>query len=149
MKAIIKFFRPVIIIAMRLLWFITRPKTSGAKVIIRYGNEILLIKTTYGYSYTLPGGGIEKGERPEDAAKREVFEEVGIQLVEVSPLPSFITYEEYKQDTVYGFYSEVFSKEFTLDTLEIDVAEWHPIDALPTLGPVTQKIVDYYNTKKI
>ena len=35
MKAIVKFFRPLLIIMMRSWWYITRPKTSGVKVIIR------------------------------------------------------------------------------------------------------------------
>lgn len=144
MKPLIKFFRPLLIVGMRTLWFITKPKTSGAKVIIICGDEILLIKTTYGYSYSLPGGGIKKGEAPHDAAIRETFEEVGIRLTEVVALPPFITYEEYKQDTVYGFYAEVDSKEYVLDNLEIDLAQWHPINNLPKLGAVTKKIVDLY-----
>ena len=148
MKKLIKFFRPLLILGMRILWFITRPKTSGAKVIIMCGKEMLLIKTTYGYSYSLPGGGIKKGESPDKAAKREAFEEVGIQLREVHALPPFVTYEEYKVDTVYGFYADVQSKEYTLDNLEIDTATWYPIDKLPKLGQVTQKIVDLYKKRK-
>lgn len=147
MKSIIKFFRPILILGARTVWYITRPKTSGAKVILICGDEILLIKTTYGYSYSLPGGGIKKGETPGDAAKREVFEEVGIQLTEVKALSSFITYEEFKQDTVYSFYAEVNSKDYVLDNLEIDLAEWHPINHLPKLGSVTAKIIDLYKNK--
>ena len=149
MKKIIKFFRPILIAGARTWWYITRPTTSGAKTVIRCGNEILLIKTTYGYTYSLPGGGIKKDEQPEDAAKREAFEEVGIRLSNVAPLPPFVTYEEYKKDTVYGFYSEVFSKEYTLDFLEIDVAEWHPLHNLPQVGSVTQKIIDLYTKRRI
>ena len=125
-------------------WCITRPKTSGAKVIIIHGDEILLIKTTYGYTYSLPGGGIKNGETPENAAIREAQEEVGIQLTKLSPLPPFVTYEEYKKDTVYGFYAHTQSKDYTLDRLEIDLAEWHPVNNLPSLGPVTTKILDLY-----
>lgn len=143
-KKIIKLFRPVILFGLRSLWFITRPKTSGAKVVVICGNEILLIRTTYGYNYTLPGGGIEKNETPEDAAKREVLEEVGIRLDTVIPLPPFDRFDEYREDTVYGFYSEVQTKEYTLDLFEIDSAEWHPIHNLPRTGPVTTKIIDLY-----
>lgn len=147
MKKIIKLFRPVLIFGMRSLWYLTRPKTSGAKVIIFYKDEVLLIKTTYGYNYSLPGGGIKKNEDPKDAAKREVLEEVGIKLIEVIPLPSFVTYEEYKEDTVYGFYSVVATKDYTLDALEIDCAEWHSIHNLPKVGPVTRKIIELYRNR--
>lgn len=148
MKSIIKFFRPLIILTFRSWWFITRPTSSGAKVILIYGNEILLIKTTYGYNYTLPGGGINKGESPEHAAKREVLEEVGIELTHVYPLPYFVTHEEYKKDTVYGFYSEIKTRDYKLDLLEIDRAEWHSLDNLPKLGSVTAKIVHLYRDSK-
>lgn len=144
MKATIKFFRPLLITMMRSWWYIMRPKTSGSLVIIRYKDEILLVKTTYGYAYGLPGGGIKKNEKPIEAARREVQEEVGIVLEELSPLPSFITHEEYKEDTVYSFYTIVTSKDFQLDALEIDLAEWHPITNIPKVGSVTEKIIELY-----
>jgi 8-oxo-dGTP pyrophosphatase MutT (NUDIX family) len=122
-----------------------RPKTSGAKVIIICNDEILLIKTTYGYNYSLPGGGIKKHEDPKAAAIREAQEEVGIELHALTPLPSFVTYEEYKEDTVHSFYATVTSYDYTLDALEIDSAEWYPLNNLPKLGSVTTKIVKLYN----
>ena len=147
MKKLIKLFRPILILGMRSWWYITRPITSGAKVVIICGNEILLIKTTYGYNYTLPGGGMKKKENPEDAAKREVLEEVGIQLEKITPLPPFVTFIEHKEDTVHGFYSEVKTKDYKLDLLEIDSAEWHPINNLPKVGPITDKIINLYKNR--
>jgi 8-oxo-dGTP pyrophosphatase MutT (NUDIX family) len=147
MKSTIKFFRPLIILVFRSWWFVTCPTTAGSKVILVHGDEILLIKTTYGYNYTLPGGLIDKGETPEHAAIREVWEEVGIKLTHVTTLPSFITYEEYKTDTVHGFYTEVPNKEYKLDKIEIDTAEWHHINNLPKLGSVTERIVQLYKNK--
>lgn len=147
-KKVIKIFRPILIFGMRSLWYITRPKTAGAKVVIIYKNEILLIKTTYGYSYSLPGGGIKKNETPEAAARREAIEEVGIRLNEVTALPSFVTCEEFKEDTVYGFYSEVKTNDYKLDLFEIDTAEWHSIENLPKTGPVTAKIINLYRNRE-
>lgn len=42
--------------------------------------EILLIKRRDVPVWVLPGGGIEAGETPEDAAVRETFEETGCQV---------------------------------------------------------------------
>ncbi|MFA5131851.1 MAG: NUDIX hydrolase [Candidatus Paceibacterota bacterium] len=148
-KKTIKFFRPVILVMMRSWWFITRPKTKGVKVMILCGNEILLIKNTYGYNYILPGGGIHKGELPEDAARREVSEEVGIQLTNITALPPFIAYQEYKEDTVHSFHGEVASKDFILDKVEIDIAEWFPLDKLPKIGSVSDRIIKTYQTQNI
>lgn len=140
-RSAIKLFRPLIIFTMRSYWFVTRPTTQGAKVVIVCGGEILLVKPTYGYKYTLPGGGVKKGESPEAAAQREALEEVGIVLKSLVPLESFVTNYEYKKDTVHGFYAETSSKDFSLNDLEIDLAEWHPLSNLPHLGPVTARIV--------
>ncbi len=147
MKKLIRFFRPAIHGTLLVIWYIFRPKTFGAKVVIVCGDEILLINTTYDYGYSLPGGGVKKGEDPSDAVKREALEEVGIVLSEVTPTISFVTKAEYKIDTVYGFYSEVTSKKYTLDKLEIERAEWHTLNNLPKLGSVTSKIVESYRNR--
>ena len=51
-----------------------------AQAIVIKDDKILLLKTRIGdrEDYELPGGGIEEGETPEDAAIRELFEETGI-----------------------------------------------------------------------
>lgn len=143
-KKMIKFFRPVIIFLMRAWWFITRPKTKGVKIVIVCNDEILLLKTTYGYNYTLPGGGVKRNETLDEAIKRVTLEEAGIKIEQVLPLPPFVSNYEYKNDTVYGFYARVSSKKYILDVLEIDRAEWHKMDNLPKTGPVTAKIIELF-----
>ena len=55
--------------------------------IINYDNGIILIKRIKGYGqnkeiyYTIPGGGQEKGETIEETTKREIKEELGIDIV--------------------------------------------------------------------
>jgi 8-oxo-dGTP diphosphatase len=47
-------------------------------------SSILLCRIAPGYPgegrWTLPGGGVEWGEHPEDALRREVYEEAGLEL---------------------------------------------------------------------
>lgn len=57
----------------------------GIGVIVRRGNKILLLKRSKSVSHgkgqwSFPGGHLEFGEKPEEAAEREVFEETGIQI---------------------------------------------------------------------
>lgn len=60
-------------------------KQLGAYGLIIKDNQILLIKKSggpYDGKLDLPGGTIEFCERPEDALKRELMEEVGIEVVD-------------------------------------------------------------------
>jgi mutator protein MutT len=60
-------------------------KQLGAYALIVEDNSILLIKKNggpYHGKLDLPGGTIEFGERPEEALKRELLEEVGIEIKE-------------------------------------------------------------------
>jgi len=54
-------------------------RDRGSVVLIE-NNRVGLIKRTRNGSvyYVFPGGGIEEGENPEIAAKREAFEELGV-----------------------------------------------------------------------
>jgi len=51
-------------------------KRQAVRAIIFKGDKLLLIKTNLG-DYKLPGGGMNVGETPEEALKREVWEETG------------------------------------------------------------------------
>lgn len=60
-------------------------KQLGAYALIVEDDSILLIKKNggpYHGKLDLPGGTIEFGERPEEALKRELLEEVGIEIKE-------------------------------------------------------------------
>ncbi|HEY4501562.1 MAG TPA: NUDIX domain-containing protein [Candidatus Paceibacterota bacterium] len=144
MKNVIKFFRPVIVLLSRTFWFIFRPHTRGAKIVLVSGGEILLIKNTYGYKYTLPGGGIKKTESPEAGLKREIKEELGIDLETTRLLGSFVSTAEYKKDEVFAFAGGLSKKEVYVDNFEIDEVKWFQLDKLPSLGPVTMKVLDLY-----
>ena len=60
-------------------------KHLGAYGLIIKDNMVLLIKKfggPYNGKLDLPGGTIEFGEKPEDALKRELMEEVGIKVID-------------------------------------------------------------------
>ncbi len=63
-----------------------RPAARG--VLVEPGGRVLLIhhRTAEGYAWwATPGGGIDAGESPEEAARREVFEETGLVEFELGP----------------------------------------------------------------
>jgi 8-oxo-dGTP diphosphatase len=65
---------------LRAWWFVRRPATHGAGVALWHGGKVLLIHTSYRNCYSLPGGFVRRGEPSEQAARRELREEVGVDL---------------------------------------------------------------------
>ncbi len=61
-----------------LYWFVFRPRIEGAYVAVWHGDRVLVIRNSYRRRLSLPAGGLKRGERPDQAAARELFEEVGI-----------------------------------------------------------------------
>lgn len=63
-------------------------RRSRAVCIVVRGGKILMEKVFYSgrYFYTVPGGGIEAGETPEEAAIRELKEECGVDGTIIRPL---------------------------------------------------------------
>ncbi len=82
---------------------------NRASVVIIENNKVGLIKrfrdgTVY---YVFPGGGIDIGEPPEDGAKREALEELGVE-VKVNDCIAEVQFN----GTQYFFLSEIIDGEF-------------------------------------
>lgn len=63
---------------MRAYWFVFRPTIAGSYVAVWCNGEILAIRNSYRKRWSLPAGGLHRGESPREAACRELREEVGI-----------------------------------------------------------------------
>ncbi|MDX3066042.1 MULTISPECIES: NUDIX domain-containing protein [Streptomyces] len=58
-----------------------RPTQSAAAVVRDAQGRILIVKPGYKDGWNLPGGGVDEGETPSQAAGRELREEVGVDQV--------------------------------------------------------------------
>lgn len=67
-------------LALRVWWFVRRPHTHGAAVALWHEGRILMLRTSYRDCLSLPGGFVRRGEPPEQAARRELREELGISI---------------------------------------------------------------------
>ena len=73
----------------------------GAICVVVDGGEVRLARHTYRPGWCSPGGLLDRGERPERAAVREVLEEVGLDVdLEEGPVP--VVWPGYRRiDLVY------------------------------------------------
>jgi 8-oxo-dGTP diphosphatase len=117
-------------------WFIRRPRTKGVRCIITHGDNVLLIRHTYGSNHwTVPGGGIKPGESPYEAVLREVQEEVGLQVPTATPLEQIYNTDEWKRDTTHFFTATTNQTEVHIDHTEIGEAQWFSLHKLPENTP--------------
>ena len=139
---------------IQLLWQLKRAflrvtgwRTRGVKVMLfNPAGDLLLIRNSYGRTrlHVLPGGGIHRGETPEQAAVREVREEVGVDCEHLASRGVYRNHAEGKRDTIHLF-TAVTSGTPRASSFEIEEAGFWPLDALPgTVSAATLRRVAEY-----
>jgi 8-oxo-dGTP pyrophosphatase MutT (NUDIX family) len=102
----VKFLLPVLYPLVKLYWRVFKPKTFGVRVLVLHPHEpgkILLIRHAYGNRslWNIPGGGYKpRKEDPLQAARREIREEFGKNLLDALKIGEYQTSGEGKLDTV-------------------------------------------------
>jgi nucleoside triphosphatase len=108
-----------------------RPSVYG---LVKNEGKILLIRTSATGVYEFPGGGIELGERMEEALRRELIEEAGIEV----SVGKFLLFKEnffYHDRTQEAYHSLLFVYECS--PLQKDLPEAHiDVDGRETEEPV-------------
>lgn len=128
--------------------FISYPVICPATITaVIKGNKILLAhnRNFKGSMYSLIAGFVEAGETLEECVKREVMEEVGLKVKNVSYLGSQPW--PFPNSLMIGFTAEYESGEISVDGEEIDAAEWFDIKTLPELPSeisIARKIINWY-----
>ena len=124
----------------RVYWWLVRPKRFGVKVALTCGSEILLVRHSYMPGWSLPGGGYRpRRETPEQAGRREIRQELGIELGEVTVLGTFGSMGEHKRDTITCLQAET-ARSGTVSSAEISEMRWFDRAAVPEdLGPVNDE----------
>lgn len=108
---------------------------TGAYAVIVDKQKILLCQLTRSRLWTLPGGGIEFGEHPEQAVVREVQEETGF-IVKVNKLLTVGSHHAVKQDIELHQIQVLYSAVIIDGALQheefgsTDECRWHVISDL-------------------
>jgi 8-oxo-dGTP pyrophosphatase MutT (NUDIX family) len=128
-KKLYYFFRNPV---YKLYCFIFRPKSLGVKVIVENDKKFLMVRIGYAHKkFTFPGGGVEKNESFEEAAKRELEEETGIKTQQLTEIGEYTSDRNYKKNIVKCFYLKTDSSFIKIDNFEIIEADWYSQDQFP------------------
>ncbi|MEL6237831.1 MAG: NUDIX domain-containing protein [Pseudomonadota bacterium] len=136
--------------ALRHHWRRWRGKPlQGCSVVITNPlGDVLLLRHSYGPSqWALPGGGIQTGEDPEAAARREIKEELGLILARVEPLGTHQETISGAPHTAYLFTAIVDARPAP-DGREVIEARFFPSHSLPQpLGELTRTRIDIWRKR--
>ena len=102
---------------------------------ITFNNKILLVKHNNEIRTlsTVIAGFVELGESLEDCVKREVFEEVGLEIKNIKYLASQSW--PFPNQLMMAFSAEAISDKFKIDNDEILEANWYTEENLPQIPP--------------
>ncbi len=128
---------------LQVVWLVLRPRVTGVKCLITHGDQILLVRHTYGpRAWDLPGGTMQRGEPPLETARREMSEELGIEDADWVHVGRVQGRESRRNDTIYCFATELAGPEVRPDPVELAPVRWFTRAALPTdLGRYVRPIL--------
>lgn len=110
--------------------------TVGSMVVIeRHDGAILFVRQTYRADWGVPGGLLKRREDAADAARREVMEEVGLDIELVGPPAVVIDAVPQRVDVVYRARPAEGAQAVELSPASPEIAElaWFFPNALPEL----------------
>jgi 8-oxo-dGTP diphosphatase len=122
--------------ARELVWGVRRPTLIGVRALVlreRGGRaEVLLIRHRTGRTpWSLPGGGVDRHERLEEAARREVFEEAGVAAQVRHALGVYDAFRGELVNYIAVFVCAADGDPRPPRSIEIAEARFFPLDALP------------------
>lgn len=120
-------------IALRVWSAVLRPHTRGVKLVLCSGDDVLLVRHSYGpATWDLPGGFTRRGESFEAAARRELSEELSAAGARpLADLGELRRRHLGRHETLHGFRLETASRTVLPRGVELSRVAWFPRSQLP------------------
>jgi len=124
----------------------TYPRLSPAVIVQVTRDDRILLARNANFPaafYSVLAGFVEPGESLEGTVRREIREEVGIEVTDIryfgsQPWP-------FPNSLMIGFTARWAANEITVDQLELAAADWFAADALPSIPPppsIARRLID-------
>jgi NAD+ diphosphatase len=116
-------------------------------VLVRDGDRVLLTRKSFWAKgrYGLVAGFVDAGESLEGAAFREVLEETGVEIRDLTYVAS--QYWPFPSQLMVGFTAGYARGDLRVNTAELEDARWFSVDNLPDLPPrlsIARFLLDQY-----
>jgi 8-oxo-dGTP diphosphatase len=118
----------------------TRFTVTAGAVIFNNDGQVLLLKHLFraGSGWGLPGGFLKKGEQPLDALRRELREEVGIEIEQAE----FFRARSFKRPQQIEILFVCRTRGHARpQSMEVERAAWFSLDSLPPGLPDDQRLI--------
>jgi 8-oxo-dGTP diphosphatase len=116
----------------------TRFTVTAGAIIFNDQKQVLLLKHRFraGSGWGLPGGFLERGEQPIEALRRELREEIGLEVEDVEVFAARSFKKPKQVEVLFRARANVNVKPLTM---EVERAEWFSLDSLPEGLPRDQR----------
>ena len=119
----------------------TRFTVTAGALIFNDAGEVLLLKHRFraGTGWGIPGGFLEAGEHPEEALRRELREEIGLELEQVEIFTARTFRKPQQVEVLFRARVNTGANDVEPKTMEVERAGWFSIHSLPDGLPRDQQ----------
>lgn len=129
---------------VKIYWKLFGKPHEGVRAIIVHNDRVLLVRQSYGSEkWRLPGGFVKEGEKPKDALRREMKEELELMVKHLSYRGAKSIGNDDAPTIIHTFVVETDQTDLHPASIEITNARWFPRKNLPKESFRAQELINH------